>query len=240
MASFHFEIKSGRKGVAAEHADYIARQGYHRKREDLIATDHGNLPAWSQNDPKTFWRAADRNERKNGATYRETIIALPVELTIMQNTALLSELVAKIAGDKPFQYALHAPISSLEGELNLHGHVMTSDRVDDGIERPAETFFSRYNPRNPEAGGRKKSSGGRNRMELRDEVIALRKTVADTINHHLALNGYESRVDHRTLKEQAVPRKAERHLGPARIRRMSLQEKKEYVALRTSRSTTVA
>ncbi|HEY4291849.1 MobA/MobL family protein [Luteibacter sp.] len=234
MASFHFEIKSGRKGAAADHAAYIARQGYHGKREDLIATDYGNLPAWSDNDPKKFWSAADRNERKNGATYREAIIALPGELTIMQNTALLAELVAKIADDKPFQYALHAPISSLEGELNLHGHVMTSDRVDDGIERPAETFFSRYNPRKPEAGGRKKASGGRNRMELRDELIALRKTVAETINHHLAINGHGARVDHRTLKEQAVPRKAERHLGPARIRRMSAQEKAEYVAVRGS------
>jgi hypothetical protein len=240
MASFHCEIKSGRKGAACDHADYITRQGYHSRRGDLIDTGHGNLPAWSQNDPKTFWRAADKSERKNGATYREAIIALPGELTLTQNTALLADLVEKIARDKPFQYALHAPISSLEGELNLHGHVMTSDRVDDGIERSAETFFSRYNPRCPEAGGRKKSSGGRNRSELRDEMVALRKTVADTINHHLALNGCEARVDHRSLKEQAVLRQPERHLGPARIRRMSSQEKKAYVARRTGRSAALA
>jgi hypothetical protein len=230
MASFHFEIKSVRS--ANDHADYVARQGFHRKREDLVTSGYGNLPAWAKENPKTLWKAAEKFERKNGAAYREAIIALPAELSAEQNKALVDDLVSKLAPGKPFQFAIHAPSSSLEGESNPHVHLMTSDRMDDGIERPAEHFFSRYNARQPEKGGRKKSSGGRNRVQIRDDVIATRKLVADTINHHLAINGHEARVDHRTLKAQGVQRKAERHLGPARIRGMSVREKAEYVAVR--------
>lgn len=230
MASFHFEIKSGRNGY--DHGCYVARQGFHGKREDLVVASHGNLPSWAENDPKKLWKAAEKFERKNGAVYREAVIALPGELTIEQNNTLVSDIVSKLAPGRPYQFAVHAPNSSLEDQSNPHLHLMISDRVDDGIERPAERLFSRYNPKNPEKGGRKKAGGGRNRMQVRDELIAKRKIVADTINHHLALHGHEARVDHRKLKEQGVTRKAERHLGPARIRGMSANEKSSYVALR--------
>lgn len=153
MASFHFEIKSGRN--AYEHSRYVARKGFHRKREDLIAAGHGNLPAWAQDDPGQLWKAAEKFERKNGAVYRESVIALPKELSMDQTRVLVADLVRRLAPGKPHQFAIHAPTSSLEGELIPHLHLMTSDRVDDGIERPAERFFSRHNPANPERGGRK-------------------------------------------------------------------------------------
>ncbi|MCC4601600.1 MobA/MobL family protein [Xanthomonas melonis] len=236
MASFHFELKSGRNGY--EHACYVARHGFHNKRGDLIASGYGNLPAWAEGDPHTLWKAAEKFERKNGSVYREAIIALPAELNFEQNQALMKEIVSKLASGKPYQVAMHAPKSSLEGEFNPHLHLMTSDRMDDGIERPAERFFSRYNAMDPEKGGRKKAGGGRNRMQLRDEMISKRKMVADTINHHLALHGHETRVDHRNLKDQGLVRKAERHLGPARIRGMSPSEKSSYVSLRRKLSGT--
>ena len=230
MASFHFEIKSGRNGY--EHACYVARHGFHRKHEDLVTSGHGNLPAWAEDDPNNFWKAGEKFERKNGAVYREAVIALPSELSVEQNGALVADIVSKLAPGKPYQVAIHAPKSSLEGELNPHFHLMISDRMYDGIERPAERFFSRYNADNPEKGGRRKTSGGLNRMQVRDQLIGKRKMVADTINHHLSINGHEARVDHRKLKEQGASRKAERHLGPARIRGMSATEKSSYVSLR--------
>lgn len=230
MATYHFEIKSGRN--ASDHADYVARQGFRRMREDLVESGHGNLPVWAKNDPKVLWKVAEKFERKNGAVYREAIIALPGELTTEQNKVLVSDLVSKLCPGKSFQFAIHAPTSSLEGESNPHVHLMTSDRMHDDIERPAEQFFSRYNSKQPEKGGCRKASGGRDRKQLREDLIVTRKVVADTINHHLAANGHEARVDHRTLKEQGVRRKPERHLGPARVRGMSAQEKAEYVAVR--------
>ena len=230
MATFHFRLKSGRNAI--DHALYIARQGFHSERNDLITSGHGNLPSWANEEPRKFWKAAEAGERKNGAVYREAVIALPNELTPAQIAALVEELIAKIAQGKPYQFAIHAPTSSLEGEPNPHAHVMTSDRVDDGIERSAEDFFSRYNATRPEAGGRRKASGGRNALQLRDEVIAKRKLVADTINSHLELNGHDARVDHRTLKDQGIERKAEQRIAAFRIERMSDQEKAQRVALR--------
>ena len=82
MASYHFEIKSGRKGAAAEHCNYIGRQGRHGRRDDLLLSGYGNLPEWAGNNPRIYWAAADMYERANGATYREMIIALPQELDI--------------------------------------------------------------------------------------------------------------------------------------------------------------
>lgn len=233
MASFHFQIKSGRNGY--EHSHYVARKGFYAKRGDLVATGHGNLPAWAEGKPSNLWKAAEKYERKNGAVYREAIIALPAELSMEQNQALVEDLVAKLALGKPHQHAIHAPKSSIEGEIIPHLHLMRSDRVDDGIDRPAERFFARYNGAEPEKGGRRKLSGGRNRMEIRDDLIATRKVVADTINHHLAINGHEARVDHRTLKARGIRRKAERYLGPAKIREMTSTEKANYASARRER-----
>lgn len=232
MASFHFEIKSARNGY--DHSHYIARKGFHSSREDLVASGHGNLPAWAEDDPANLWKAAEKYERKNGAVYREATISLPNELSMDQNVALVADLVAKLAPGKPHQYAIHAPESSIAGEANPHLHLMSSDRVDDGIERPADSFFKRPNAKDPALGGRRKSSGGLNRLEMRDALISTRKLVADTINHHLAVCGHAARVDHRTLKARGASRKAERYLGPARIREMSAKEKAGYLLARSA------
>jgi hypothetical protein len=188
MASFHVEIKSGRNGY--EHSNYIAREGYHAKRGDLVASGHDNLPTWAEGDPAKVFKEGEKFERINGAVYREAIIALPAELTMKQNEVLASDLVSKLALGKPYQFAIHAPTSSLEGIINPHLHLMSSGRVDDGIERPANQFFSRYNAKNPEKGGRRKDSGGRNRMEIRANLNATRALVAETINHHLAITDH--------------------------------------------------
>ena len=79
MASMHIGIKSGKPGKAADHAEYILREGAHRKgtkSEDLIYQGSGNLPPGIQ-DLRTFWKAADKGERINAAAYREIVIALP-------------------------------------------------------------------------------------------------------------------------------------------------------------------
>ena len=234
MATFHFRLKSGRNG--RDHSSYIARQCFHSDRDDLIASGHGNLPTWANDEPKKFWKAGEQGERKNGAVYCEAVVALPNELSVQQNVALVEDLVSKLAPGKPYQYAIHAPTSSLEGEPNPHLHLMTSDRVDDGIAREAGTFFSRYNAARPETGGRKKAGGGRNPMELRDDVIAKRKLVADTINEHLAKHGHDARVDHRSLKQRGSKRKPERRISAVRIEKMSDREKSEYVATRKVQS----
>jgi hypothetical protein len=235
MSHYHFEIKSGKRGSTTEHVAYITRTGSHAKHEDLVATEHGNLPDWAKQCPELFWKASDEYERKNGSTYCEFTISLPKDLTLDQNVDLARELVLALAKSKPFLLAVHSPISSLEGALHPHAHAMISHRVPDGIERTPEETFRRYNAAHPERGGRRKDSGGMNRMQLRDNVLTQRKLAADTINIALARHGHAARVDHRNLEEQGKRRRPERYLGPARIRAMSEEEKKLFVSARHKR-----
>ncbi|WP_425606716.1 MobA/MobL family protein [Pseudoxanthomonas mexicana] len=234
MASFSFQMKSGGKGCALSHSRYVARQGYHAARGDLVLSGHGNLPAWTGGNPEVFWRAADEHERANGATYRELVIALPNELTGPPLLPLVSDLVHQLVGPRSYQYAVHSPRSSLQGEQNLHMHLMYSDRMSDGYERSPEQTFARFNAVYPWQGGCRKMSGGRTRMQVRDDLIAMRKLAADIQNAHLARQGYVVRVDHRSLREQGRLRAPERHLGPGRVRRMSGTERAEYTATRDS------
>lgn len=235
MASFHHSVKSGKKGSASDHEAYISRKGKHSTREDLIDSSFGNMPSWALDNPSAFWKAGDKHERANGAVYREHEIALPEELTLDQQKELVSQLVPALVGNKPYQYAIHAPNAALGTVTNTHLHLMYSDREDDGIERSPEQTFKRYNPSHPECGGRKKDSGGKNRMELRDQMIAIRKACADIQNAALAKYGHIARVDHRTLRDQGIDRQPERHLGQARIRSMSLEDRQQYDAQRRQR-----
>lgn len=232
MMSFHFEIKSGGKGEAAEHARYITRDGRFRFRDDLVATGYGNMPPWAEYCPGRFWDAADKYERDNGATYREYTAALPNLLDDVQNERLALRLAEELVGDKPYQFAVHAPEAKIGGMPNPHLHLMYSDRTPDGIERPADRTFARYNAKHPEKGGRRKDSGGRNKMQLRDEVIAKRKQAAEIINASLEAAGFEERVDHRSYKERGIKKQPEKHLGAARVVRMSAAEKEAVRAKR--------
>lgn len=232
MATYHHSVKTGKKGTAASHAAYIARRGKHRTREDLVLSGHGNLPEWAENNPTTFWRAGDKHERANGAVYREHEIALPQELTKDEQHELVKELIDVMVGEKPYQFAIHAPRSAIESKINTHLHLMYSDRVPDGIERSPEQTFSRYNPKYPECGGRRKDSGGKSPQELRENMIRIREASAELQNAALERHGHSSRVDHRSLKVQGIARSPERHLGPARVQQLSDDDKSKIMALR--------
>jgi hypothetical protein len=232
MSHFHFEIKSGKRGSTLPHLSYISRIGVYAKRNDLVATANGNLPDWSGQNPEIFFKASDKYERKNGSTFRDLTISLPSVLTPNQNVDLARDLVEALAPSKPFLFAVHNPISSLEGELNPHVHAMICDRLPDGIERTPEDTFRRHNEAHPELGGCKKDSGGMSPVQLRHKVLAQRKIAADTINVALAKYGHTERVDHRSLHEQGKRKTPERYLGPARIRGMSTEDKQSYISAR--------
>ena len=234
MGNLHHQIKSGKRGTGVIHSDYITGRGRNSKREDVLFAGYGNMPKWAEQDHRLFWRIGDRCERSNGAVYREHVIGLPNEFTTEQTQELVEDLIQGLVGDRPYEFAVHAPVSSLQGVPNSHLHLMYSDRIPDGIERPAEQTFMRYNSQNPEKGGCRKSSGGRNRMALRDEVIAMRKMSADIQNKVLEKHDYGKRVDHRTLKERGINREPEIHLGYASIKNMSAYDKKQFVDSRRS------
>lgn len=232
MATYHYRIKSGRKGYAGRHAAYIVRHGYYSWREDLLWSAYGNLPDWAEDDPIRLFASSDKYERANGSAYREHEIALPNELTLEQLHELVDALVRRLAGIKPYMYAVHQPTAALQNELNTHIHLMVVDRVPDGITRPAEQMFLRYNAKSPEKGGCRKDSGGRTPLQVRHDMTRTREAIARIENAALAKYGHEARVSSKSHREQGINRVPERHLGPARIKEMSRQEKEDYVSKR--------
>ncbi|MBC7752520.1 MAG: MobA/MobL family protein [Candidatus Saccharibacteria bacterium] len=231
MASYHLSIKSGKKGSAVNHSQYIAREGKHGKddkQSDLIATWHGNLPAWANEKPTEFWRMADKFERVNGAAYREYELALPSELSLEQQKEILNEFVQSEIGTKPYQLAIHSPIAALGGIYQPHTHIMVSDRIPDEIERLPEKHFIRYNSSAPAKGGCRKDSGGKERGVLREALLATRAKWANIQNGALEQNEHEARVDHRSNKARGIETQPERHLGRLGIKKMSTEEKASY------------
>jgi len=228
MASYHLTAKIGKKGKAAAHAAYIARDGKYSGRdryEDLEATASGNMPEWAAHNAAHFWQAADEHERANGSAYREIEVALPRELTPGQRLELVQELIEQELGDKhAYQFAIHTPKAALEKDDQPHAHIMYSERIRDGIERDPEHYFKRYNAKNTEKGGAKKFSGGKSLKELKAELLGLRERWATLQNAHLEKYGHNERVDHRSLKDQGIDREPEKHLGAIGVSRLNTHD----------------
>lgn len=230
MASYRAELKSGKKGSAAQHSRYDTRTGKkHVDKEDLLAFEYGNFPEWSP-DHLTFWKQADKYERSNGAAYREWIISLPNELDADANVELGRKIVEAIVGSRPWQMAFHGPEGELTGIPNPHIHVMFSDRAPDGIARTPQRYFSRYNSKHPDLGGCRKLSGGQTRQQMREELVATRKKIADIQNEELAQAGLDARVDHRSLRDQGIERTPGVHLGAAKVKQMTREERETHLA----------
>lgn len=236
MATYHLSVKSGKRGSANTHASYIARKGKFGKdlhQDEVVVMSSGNLPAWTNGNPFALWSAADKYERSNGAAYREFEVALPAELTTEQQVELVEEFVALNIGDKPYQYAIHAPQAAMGEVSQPHVHAMYCDRVPDGIERSPELHFKRFNAKHPELGGCKKDSGGKLPAVLKGELIDTRESWANLQNHFLEKYGHEQRVDHRSNRDRNINKEAERHLGKATIQKMTDDEKAQYKKQRT-------
>ncbi|EGA3921302.1 MobA/MobL family protein [Salmonella enterica] len=228
MASYHCTVKTGTKGSAAKHADYISRSNEYKNyklREDLEYSASGNMPSWAKQNPIELWKAADQFERKNGTSYREIEVALPRELTREQRIDLVEDFVQKEFGDRhAYQYAIHNPTAAIDGNEQPHAHIMFCERINDGIERDPQQFFKRSNSKAPERGGAKKARFGETPGERKAALVELRSRWSDVQNHYLEHYGHDARVDHRSLKELGIERAPEVHLGPVRLARMDVEQ----------------
>jgi len=213
MAIAGLSVKSGAKGKAASHSDYVAREnGYERyleRGEVLEATGHGNMPDWAEHNQSEFWKASDAYERANGSAYREFQISLPRELNSNQRVALVEQFVAQEIGDRhAYQYAIHVPQAS-DGLTNPHVHLMFSERRLDGIDRDPDQYFKRYNAKEPEKGGARKGYGSQpgaklTRTERADELKELRDRWEVMVNHSLEQAGVEARVNMKSYADRGL------------------------------------
>ena len=86
------------------------------------------------------------------------MVALPKELNQAQRIELAEAFITEFADRYrfPFSCAIHNHAGSIAGIEQPHLHLMYSERHVDGIDRSAEQFFKRYNPKDPQKGGAQK------------------------------------------------------------------------------------
>lgn len=212
MAIGMMSVRVGRKGKALPHCQYIAKLDKFAKDSDqVVAHGVGNMPAWAMDNPSLFWEMADLHERKNGSTYREHILALPRELNEQQRLSLLQDWIHQEMGDKyPYQFVIHNK-TALDGGEQPHAHLMFSERLNDGIARPFDQLFKRYNAKNPAKGGAKKDNTGLAPAERRAMLKAQRERWGELVNHYLIEQGFEPVVDMRNWKERGLDGKPDNY-----------------------------
>lgn len=208
MAIGRINVRVGKKGKALPHLRYIqAQDKYAYKIDEIIYSDHLNMPEWAMGTPTIFWEAADQLERKNGSVYREQILSLPRELSDAQNLDLARQWISQEFGERhALSYAFHKT-KAKDGGMQPHIHLMVCDRELDGIERSKEQFFKRYNSKNPEKGGAKKLNTGLKFGERVALLLGQRSRWGDLVNEHLLKNGIGEQVDIRNWVQRGEQNK---------------------------------
>lgn len=220
MAIPVFTMRVGRPGNAIAHYAYICREGVkEEEKEALVWKESGNIPDFAES-PSNFWKASDLRERR-GLAYREIMLALPMELSVEQNLELVRDFVSQILSDRhPYSFAVHAP-ETIDGRINIHAHIMFSERRLDGIKRSEEQFFKRFDKENPELGGaRKRFYDGEGYMSRRvraEKLKELRLKWQEVCNRHLERAGSDARIDMRSYKERGITKAPEPHLLPSQV-----------------------
>lgn len=227
MAIFHASTKTigrsaGRSSVAAsayrtgtqltdnrtgiEH-DYSGRGGVNHTE---IITPDGQRNSIDRNQ---LWNAAEAAEnRKDGRTAREWIVALPSELTADQQRELVNEFGQHLAQryNVAVDLAIHAPDKQGD-QRNTHAHILTttrevtvkadSERLEAVLGKKATLELSNSN----------RASMGLERAS--NDIRDIRATWASMTNRHLERAGSDERIDHRSLQAQQIDRTPTTHMG---------------------------
>ena len=171
-------------------------------------------------DREELWNKAELAEnRKDGRTAREWVLAIPHELVpedkkkrkdIKKNEgARVALRFAKTLAERynvGVDVAIHSP--DKEGDnRNWHAHIMTTtrelERTEDGIELGDKASIELSNAKRKELGLGSTSA----------EIKALRQEWEIIVNTQLEKLGIEERIDHRTLKEQGIERQPTIKMG---------------------------
>ena len=206
MATYHCSFRHGSVGRGVSHANYICREGKYgsvRMKEQLVYQESGNMPEFAKKNPLDYWKAADEFTRVNGRAYEEIEVALPQELSHEENIELVKSFIASELGTQhAYTFAIHdKPVANDPAQRQVHAHIMFSPKVQDGIERPCEQFFKRYNAKAPERGGARNDTrfSGTHGKEA---LLALRKRWELAVNRAYEERGMEQRVSAQSLSDQ--------------------------------------
>lgn len=217
MAIYHFSVKpisrgDGRSAVAAaayrsaqilDDHRYGKVQDYERKSGVELSQIYAPADVSPDLlDRNKLWNAVEKSEnRKDACLAREFEIAFPNELNEQQRKAMLDELCQQIVNKYGVvvDASIHAPhTDNGSDERNYHAHIMFTTRAID----PSSGLFAskKYRDFNKEL-------GSKTTKEWREAFAIL-------TNKHLEIGGFESRVDHRSLKDQGSDLEPTIHEGP--------------------------
>ena len=119
MAIYHLTVKTGSRyggQSALAKSEYIEREGkYERQDDELAHRESENMPEWAEEDPRSYWEAADEHERANGRLFREVEFALPRELNEGDQVELAREFASKLTSGGRRTVALYAGRASRQG-----------------------------------------------------------------------------------------------------------------------------
>jgi len=197
---------------------YIARADEHVDRPDqVLHLEHGNMPPFAIAivGAPDYWTTADQYSRSNARKFFPIEVALPRQLTLNQQirlTRAFAKFVATLSDNlyalMPYTFAIHSGYGS-----QPHAHIQVSPALNDGLVRPAEQWFRRYNPMNPGAGGAPKCRV----ITYKSWLLELRKQWERCANVALREAGSPLRVDHRTNLERGMNRIPTIPVGPPMI-----------------------
>jgi hypothetical protein len=213
MAIYHFHAETVNKNSgrsAAGGSSYIQRRGAFKCRaNELLHSSSAHMPWWAQGNSLHYWELADKHERANGRLYKEVEFSLPRELILEQNVKLATEFAEHLTSrlSLPYTLAIHD-----DGAWhNPHCHIMINERVNDGVDRPAEMWFRRHDSANPGERGAPKTEKLKPKKWLRQA----RADWAGICNKHLRQHGIDERIDCRSLVDQGIlHRIPSTHIGP--------------------------
>lgn len=210
MAIYHFSgtvisRSQGRSAVACAayrsaerlHDERYDREHDYTNKQDVAHTEillPENAPQWMA-DREKLWNAVEENEkRKDAQLAREFNFALPRELTLEQNISLSKEFVKETFVSKGMvaDVCVHND-KQPDGQLHPHAHVMLTMR-----EVTQDGFGQKVRVWNDKA-----------------MLLNWREQWAEVANKHLALNGHDLRIDHRTLTEQGISLEPQHKIGAA-------------------------
>jgi MobA/MobL family len=203
---------------------YLDRRGEHVvDRQDLVATGTRNLPAWAEGRAEVFFSAATTYERANGRWATAWQATLPRELSPAGQQALVNTFLDTHLQRRPLLWAIHNPQAS-DGSQQPHVHLLFSERLADGIERPTWQTFRRYNAAHPEQGGARKSIFGHGDVAA---PYRLRVSWCTLANVALEREGVTTAsLDPRSLDARGLTR------APTRVRTFTTPEgMREHVAI---------
>ncbi|RUX00525.1 Ti-type conjugative transfer relaxase TraA, partial [Mesorhizobium sp. M2A.F.Ca.ET.037.01.1.1] len=236
MAITHFTPQligrgSGRSAVLSAAYRHCARMEYEAEARTVDYSNKRNLaheefllppdaPAWVRalisdrsvaGAAEAFWNRVEAFEKRQDAQFaKEFIIALPVELSREQNIALMRQFVVEqvLARGQVADWVYH------DEPGNPHVHLMTTLRplTEDGFGPKKVAVIG-------EDGEVLRNKSGKIVYRLwsgeKAEFLEQRNRWLDLQNQHLALGGFEIRVDGRSYAERGIDLVPTTHIGVA-------------------------